>query len=172
MTSSSQKARLLDQREVLLRIRRLAYQIGERHYKSPEIFLLGVHPQGALLSELLWKFLKEISPALVHRQIVRLKKKVELPSETHFKLNIQPEKIRQKPVVIVDDVLNTGRTTTHILHHLLPHNPSSIEVTVLVERKHTIYPVKASYSGIVLHDTLNNHVSVSLDDKKEVFLHP
>ena len=80
--------------------------------------------------------------------------------------------ISGRPVVLIDDVINTGRTSWFVLHSLTKHGPFPVEIAVLIERKHTQYPVKASYSGMVLHDTLDNYVSVSLEEgRMGAFLH-
>jgi pyrimidine operon attenuation protein / uracil phosphoribosyltransferase len=74
-------------------------------------------------------------------------------------------------VILVDDVLYTGRTVRAALDALVRHGrPRSIQLLVLVDRGHREYPVHADYAGIVLPTKADERVVVELGDEIAVYL--
>jgi pyrimidine operon attenuation protein/uracil phosphoribosyltransferase len=69
-------------------------------------------------------------------------------------------------VVLVDDVLNTGRTLIYAMVPFLAAKVKSIQVAVLVDRNHHSFPVNADYKGISLQTTLQEHVTVVMEKRK------
>ena len=72
------------------------------------------------------------------------------------------EALRNKPVIIVDDVANTGRTIFYAVQPLLKAVPKKVEVAVLIDRKHKSFPMKADYVGLSLATTLLNNIEVNI----------
>lgn len=73
--------------------------------------------------------------------------------------------IAGKAVILVDDVLNTGRTLAYTLNTFLPQNPKKVEVATLVDRHHPLYPIASTYTGYSLATTINERIDVILDDE-------
>ena len=80
--------------------------------------------------------------------------------------------VRDKPVIIVDDVANTGRTIFYAVQPLLKAMPKKVEVAVLVDRKHKSFPVKADYVGLSLATTMRDNIDVQIQavEQMAVFL--
>ena len=76
------------------------------------------------------------------------------------------EEIQSKVVVIVDDVLNSGKTLIYAVKHILDSGPKGVYTTVLVDRIHRSFPVRADYCGLSLSTHLNEHISVKLSKTK------
>jgi pyrimidine operon attenuation protein/uracil phosphoribosyltransferase len=73
--------------------------------------------------------------------------------------------------VIVDDVLNTGRTLIYALLPFLKLGVATIQTAILVDRNHKTFPVAADFIGISLSTTLQEHIAVTIEKKKvNVFL--
>ncbi len=71
---------------------------------------------------------------------------------------------------MVDDVLNTGRTLAYAMKLFTNVEIKKIEVAVLVNRSHTLFPIVPTYSGYELATTLTDHVEVKLGKSGSVYL--
>ncbi|MBL7781855.1 MAG: phosphoribosyltransferase, partial [Saprospiraceae bacterium] len=69
---------------------------------------------------------------------------------------------RNKSIILVDDVANTGRTIFYAVQPLLAVVPRKVEVAVLVDRKHKSFPIKADYVGLSLATTLLENIDVRI----------
>ena len=69
-------------------------------------------------------------------------------------------------MILVDDVLNTGKTLAYTLNKLLPLNPKKVEVATLIDRHHPQYPMAATYTGYSLATTLQERVEVVLEESE------
>ena len=72
---------------------------------------------------------------------------------------------KNKSLVLVDDVLNSGTTLMYAIKHFLEVPLSQFKTAVLVDRNHKKYPVKADFKGISLSTSLQEHVQVSFTAK-------
>jgi pyrimidine operon attenuation protein/uracil phosphoribosyltransferase len=68
-------------------------------------------------------------------------------------------------LVLVDDVLHTGRTLVQSLRPFLDVNVKKIETVALINRSHKLFPIHANYTGYELATTLNDHIEVVLDSE-------
>ena len=69
-------------------------------------------------------------------------------------------------IVLVDDVLNSGKTMQYALVKILQFPTKAIKTLTLVDRKHRRFPIKANFVGMSLSTTLKQHVEVDLKSKK------
>jgi pyrimidine operon attenuation protein/uracil phosphoribosyltransferase len=143
---------LLSAREVDTKIHRLAYEILERHPRDPFV-LVGIHNRGVPLARRLAKVLERERPdvrcgsldiTLYHDNPSKVDVAAVLgTSDIPFDLNGQL-------VVIVDDVLYTGRTTRAAMDALLDFGrPAKIELACLVDRGHRELPIQPDYRGML-----------------------
>ncbi len=155
---------ILDQTQIQQKIKRMAYEIYEHNFEEQELVLAGIHQNGAILAGMLATELRSISPIAVQLLTIKLNK----VSPLNAPVNLDPESITiaNKVVIIVDDVLNTGKTLAYTLNTFLPQNPKKVEIATLVNRHHTLYPVAATYTGYSLATTLNEHVEVVLQEQE------
>lgn len=166
---SSGKNLVLEDDQVRQKIRRMAYEIFENNFSEEKIVLAGIDGQGHSLALLLGKELSAISPLKV--TIVKVSLDKEAPQKSNIDLDIKIEDIRKTTVVLVDDVLNTGRTLAYSMKPFLSVELKKIEVAVLVNRSHPLFPVHPNYTGYELSTTLSEKVEVVLGKKSAVYLH-
>ncbi|MEJ8758071.1 phosphoribosyltransferase family protein [Pontibacter sp. H259] len=163
MTNAAQH-QILDQAQIEQKVKRMAYEIYEHNFEEQELVLAGIHENGAILADMLATQLRSISPINVHLLTVILNKVT--PLEVPVKLAPESISIAGKVVVMVDDVLNTGKTLAYTLNSFLHQNPKKVEIATLVNRHHTLYPVAATYTGYSLATTLREHVEVVLQEEE------
>jgi len=166
--TTADKTLILDSDQVDQKIRRMAFEIHENNFKENSIVLAGIDGQGYLFAQLLSKELVKIS------EIVPLVVKVSLdklaPLQSEVTLDCDLKEIKKKCIVVIDDVLNTGRTIAYGLKPVLSIDVKKIEVAVLVNRSHTLFPILPKYTGFELSTTLKDHVEVKLGKKNSVHL--
>jgi len=161
---------ILTKRQVLQIIKRIAYEIYERNFKEKELIIAGIEENGYVLAKMLIAELKEIAPFQLRLVKITLDKFQPIQSEIY--LDIQPEELRNKNIVITDDVLNTGKTLAYSLKPFLNMEVNKIETAILVNRGHTLFPIAADYYGYELSTTLKEHIRVNLSGENAgVFLH-
>jgi len=165
----SAKALVLDSAKVNQKIRRIAYEIYENNFKEKSFVLAGIDGQGYSLAKLIAVDLEKISKLPVLIVKVSLDKLSPLQSEVV--LDVDKKDFKKKCIILVDDVLNTGRTLAYGMKPFLITEVKKIEVAVLVNRSHTLFPITPTYTGYELSTTLNDHVEVVLGKKPAVYLH-
>lgn len=141
-----------------LKIRRIATQIMERNYKDESFYLVGVKATGYQLALLIAKNIE--SDFGISIPVVPLSLDKQNPSVASVQCELNEESVKNKAVVVVDDVQNTGRTLLYVYAYLLNFKPTSIQSAVLIDRRHNSYPVKADFIGLSLATMLNEHVEV------------
>lgn len=163
------KALVLNHKQIKQKITRMAYEVYERNAFENEIIFAGITGMGFILAGFLAKCLKDISPLDVKVIEILLDKadvnrgKVALSENTD---------LNNKCVLVVDDVLNTGKTLVYALKPFLDLPIKKMEVAVLVNRSHKLFPVTPDYTGLELATTLNEHITVDLSsDNHSVHLH-
>ena len=166
---TAEKNLVLEDRQVRQKIRRMSYEIFENNFAEKTIVLAGIDGQGYALAQLLEKELLAISPLEVVITRVMLNK--QSPQLSEVTLDISTEDLKKKAIVLVDDVLNTGRTLAFAMKPFLSIEVKKIEVAVLVNRSHPLFPVQPNYTGYALSTTLTEHVEVILGKKLAVYLH-
>ncbi|WP_353779545.1 phosphoribosyltransferase family protein [Winogradskyella sp. 3972H.M.0a.05] len=150
---------ILDHNEIQHKIRRIAYQIYESNVNGKEIILAGIDSNGYLLAKKLKNKLDKISDLDVVLCKVNINKKKPLEAIT---TSLPPEDYKNKSIVLVDDVLNSGSTLIYGVKHFLDVPVKQFKTAVLVNRNHKKYPVKADFKGISLSTSLNEHIEVTL----------
>ena len=80
---------------------------------------------------------------------------------------MQREELKNKVVIVVDDVLNSGKTLIYSLRPFLDADMRKIRTVLLVDRDHKRYPVEADFVGITLSTTLQEHIRVDLTPGNE-----
>lgn len=165
----SAKTLVLDSTKVNQKIRRIAYEIFENNFKEKSFVLAGIDGQGYSLAKLIASDLEKISELPVHVVKVSLDKLA--PQQSEVVLDVDKKDFKKKCIILVDDVLNTGRTLAYGMKPFLLTEVKKIEVAVLVNRSHTLFPITPTYTGYELTTMLNDHVEVVLGKKPAVYLH-
>jgi pyrimidine operon attenuation protein/uracil phosphoribosyltransferase len=160
-TFNDPRTLLLNEKQVLQRVNRIAYQIYEDNSDEHEIILAGIAKSGYLLCEKLALAIQTISPLKVLLTEVIVDKHSQVNKEISISLN--REQLQKKVIILVDDVLNSGKTMMYALKPFLAADIKKIRTVVLIDRNHKRFPVAADFTGISLSTTLQEHVSVEFD---------
>lgn len=165
---ASKKILVLDQKQIRQKLNRIAYQILEDNFEEEEIILAGIMPRGFILAERLKKILSKISGQKVHL----LKLNIEKDSRSlKADMDIAVDKCKNKVVILVDDVLHTGRTLVYGVGVFLDIPLKKIRTVVLVDRSHKSYPVHIDFTGMQLSTVAKEHVQLVIDkDEEAVYL--
>tara|TARA_Y100000389_G_C17439612_1_gene507745 strand:- start:645 stop:1145 length:501 start_codon:yes stop_codon:yes gene_type:complete len=149
--------KILEQDQIDKIIKRIAYQILENNSEELEIFLIGIKNNGYILAELIYHQLKHISNLNITLYSIQINKKDPLKSIEH---NFNLKKMKNKSIVLIDDVLNSGRTLLYGVKFLLDIPLSNFNTAVLIDRNHKKYPIKIDFKGISLSTSIEDNVSV------------
>ncbi|MCB0529720.1 MAG: phosphoribosyltransferase [Saprospiraceae bacterium] len=163
--------KILDDRQIRQKIRRIAIEILERNFGESEIVLAGLNNNGMGFARFLMDELTPLAPKGVKLSLTRIRLNPANPVEYDPVIEMSADDLRGKPVIIVDDVANTGRTIFYAVQPLLRVIPKKVEVAVLVDRKHKSFPVKADYVGLSLATTLLEDIDVRILDVREMAVH-
>ena len=163
-----QKKKILENTQILNKIKRISLQIIESNLNSSKIIICGIEKNGALLAQKICTELNHITK----KNIIFCKIKINKSNPTeNIQLSINKEVCENQSIVIVDDVLNSGKTLIYAVKHFLDIEVKSIKTAVLVNRSHKKFPISADFKGINLSSSLQNHVDVVFTkDKIEGFL--
>ena len=149
---------------------RIAYEIYENNFEEEEVVFAGIWDKGYVLAEILQKQLNDISK--LSTSLVKVSLDKFAPTQSEISLNVDPKSLENKVVILVDDVLNSGRTMAYSLKPFLNENIKRIETAVLVNREHTSFPLSATYNGYSLSTTIKEHVEVKIEGSEvEVYLY-
>lgn len=152
---------ILDHQEIIHKLNRIAYQIYESNVNETEVILAGIDKNGYLLS----KLLKDILEKICDLKVVLCKVNIDKTNHiSEITTSIDEATYKDKSVILIDDVLNSGATLIYGVKHFLNVPLKQFKTAVLVNRNHKKYPVKADYKGISLSTSLNEHVTVSLNE--------
>ncbi|WP_113636423.1 phosphoribosyltransferase family protein [Nubsella zeaxanthinifaciens] len=155
---------ILDQKQIQQKINRIAYQILEDNIDEKELVIAGIWDRGYKLAVRLQQTLNEIAEFQItllridlEKQSSRLVAKTDLP-ESNWK---------NKVIILVDDVLNSGKTLAYGLGVFLNTPHKKIRTVVLVDRSHKIFPIATDFVGLELATVLKEHVDVIMDVEGE-----
>ncbi|MBM76872.1 MAG: phosphoribosyltransferase [Crocinitomicaceae bacterium] len=155
------KSLILNNDDIQKKIARISYQIIENYYDEKEVVLVGLSKRGFLFAEFIFKKLKEIN-SKINFKLLELNINKNNPNQSN--ISIKPIiDLKNKKVILIDDVLNSGRTLMHAAAYLLNQNISKMNTIVLVDRRHRLFPIKADWVGLTLSTTLQEHIRVNFE---------
>lgn len=157
--------KVLDQKQIQQKIKRLAIEILENNYGEAELIFIGINNNGMVFARLLSKALKNLTDMEI--LVTRVRLNPAKPLGEPIELEMSKEKLAGKALILVDDVANTGRTIFYAMKPLMDILAKRIEIAVLVDRKHKSFPVKVDYVGLSLATTLKDNIEVSIAEKKD-----
>lgn len=161
--------KILDQIQIKQKIKRLAYEIIESNYDETTLVFAGINNNGLGFAKMLKKQLEKISEITIELQQIRLNPAA--PLDHPIEIDVDPESLNGKTIVVVDDVANTGRTMFYAMHVFLDILPKRVETAVLIDRKHKLFPVEINYFGLSLATTMKEDIQVSLKKASEMAVH-
>jgi pyrimidine operon attenuation protein / uracil phosphoribosyltransferase len=155
---------ILDKKQTLQRIKRIAFEIYEQNSKAKEIILAGIYDKGYVFAGLLQKELGGICQ--IKTQLVKVTVDKKSPLQMEIMLDVDIKNLKNKTIILIDDVLNTGRTLAHSLKPFLNIETAKIQTAVIVDRRHKVFPISADYVGYSLSTTLKEHIEVSFEKSR------
>jgi len=155
---------VLDNDQIQKKIHRLAFQVYEGFLEENSLIVAGINGNGFELAKVLCEQLEKISP--IRCILIEIQLDKQNLSAASSSLSISGDQIKNMPVLIVDDVLNTGKTMVYAISAFIREGSSLIRTAVLADRNHKKFPVAADYVGISMATTLQEHLSFSISNGK------
>ena len=154
------KTIILDHKQIQQKIKRIAYQIYEVNSNQNEVIIAGIQGNGVYFAKELMSTLQKISPLRTSLCEVFIDKKKPLKQ---IIASTDISQYKNKSIVLVDDVLNSGTTLIYAVKFFLEIPLKCFKTAVLVNRNHKKYPVKADFKGVSLSTSIKEHVEVVFD---------
>lgn len=166
---------ILSNEQLQLTIQRLSHQLIENHYPFTDTVIVGLQPRGVFLADRIVAVIRENYPSLklhygklditFYRDDVH--KELHVANQTTIDFNIE-----NKNVILIDDVLYTGRTIRAAMDALIDFGrPAKVELLVLIDRRfNRQLPIQPDYTGKAIDSILSQKVTVDWS-KAEVVLH-
>ena len=166
---------ILNKYQLQITIERLAYQLIENYVELESVVLIGIQPRGIFLADKIYNQLRKINPdqkvkygkldITFYRDDIR--KELHQPNQTDILFSLE-----EKNVILIDDVLYTGRTIRAALDALLAFGrPKKVELCVLINRRFSRQlPIQPDYCGKSIDSIISQKVIVEWD-KEEVNLY-
>ena len=161
------KNKIMDANDIHRTIKRIAYQIYETHFEESQLVLAGIAKNGVIMATRIRNELKKISEIDVIFMEISVDKKNPI---NPIVLSQKLEVCKNNPVVVVDDVLNTGSTLIYAVTHFLSIKLKKLQTAVLVNRNHKNFPVKGDFKGISLSTSIKENIDVTFGEDEGVYL--
>jgi len=155
------KLLILTSQQMQQKIDRIAYQILEDNFDEEEILIAGILPRGNHIAERIKKILDGIAPFKSKLLTIELDKQ---SSSLKSKINFDIKDCENKVVILVDDVLNSGKTLAYGFGVFLDVRLKKLRTAVLVDRNHKNFPVTTDYAGVALSTVIKDIVDVALSE--------
>jgi len=154
--------KILDKEQIQEKIKRISYEIYEENFDDKSILICGIEKNGSIIAKKIIKELESICDIKIEFISINLNKKNPLNS---VEIKSSKNNIINKSIVLIDDVSNTGKTLIHVIKELIKFEPKKINTAVLVNRDHTLFPIKINFIGLSLSTSIKSHIEVTLDKK-------
>ncbi len=163
------KATVMDEKSMKQALRRIAHEIIEHNKGTENIVLIGIHTRGVPLSKRMQEYLKEIEGIDIPLGILDITLYRDDLIERHDQPVVHttdvPFDLTGKHVIVIDDVLFTGRTIRSAMDALIDlGRPASIQLAVLIDRGHRELPIRADYVGKNVPSSRSELVEVKLKE--------
>lgn len=172
------KATLMEKDQIRRAVKRIAHEIVERHNGVENVIVVGIRRRGVPLAQRIADYIQQIEGTTVPVGALDItlyrddfQRITRHPHVGKTEINAD---VTDKIIILVDDVLNTGRTIRAALDELIDYGrPRKIQLAVLIDRGHREFPIKADYVGKNVPTSENEQVEVhlaELDEEDEVLL--
>ncbi len=167
---------IMEEDQLKLTLKRLSHELIENHYPFAETCIIGIQPRGIAISDYITQYIQELHPE-VKLQYGKLditfyrddfRTQIHVPSITEL-----PFSIENKKVILIDDVLYTGRTIRAAMDALLDHGRAKkVELCILVDRKFSReLPIEPNFVGKSIDSIITQKVKVMWGVEKKVVLY-
>jgi pyrimidine operon attenuation protein/uracil phosphoribosyltransferase len=163
------KAKILDEQGFQRIITRISHEVLEKNKGSKNLVLLGMRTRGEFLAKRIFSKIKEIEnieiplgilDVTLYRDDFRMRMKQPEVSVSNITFDIN-----EKDIILVDDVLYTGRTVRSALDAIMDlGRPGSIQLVALIDRGHRELPIKADYVGKNIPTSIDEEIKVKMKE--------
>lgn len=158
---STKSVLILNKDQIEKKTTRIAYQILEDNFEEKSLVLAGIAERGYVFAQRLKAILERISDIRIDLIKVTLNKDSRvLDAQT----DVAVTTAKDRAVILVDDVLNSGRTLAYGMGVFFDVPLKKMRTAVLIDRSHHKYPIFSDYSGLKLSTILKEHVDVTLSE--------
>ena len=168
MPEYTKKAQIMDEAAISRAVRRMAFEIIEKNRGTQNLYLIGIQRRGVILAQRIAKQIAEIEGVNIpvgvlditfyRDDLTKIKERGPVVSDSAI-----PESIEGKTVILVDDVIFTGRTVRAALDALIAFGrPAKIQLAEMVDRGHREVPIRADYVGKNIPTSKNEVIRVKL----------
>jgi len=163
------KATVMEEKSMKQALRRIAHEVIEHNKGVENIVLIGIHTRGVPLAKRMQEYLKEIEGIEISLGILDITLYRDDLIERHDQPVVHttevPFDLSGKHVIVIDDVLFTGRTIRSAMDALIDlGRPASIQLAVLIDRGHRELPIRADYVGKNVPSSRSELVEVKLKE--------
>ncbi len=163
-----EKALILNDSDIERILKRISHEILERNKGSKNLVFIGIQKRGVPLAERIAKNISELEKNEIKigkLDITFYRDDIGKKIKSEVQITDIPFEIDDKDIVLVDDVLFTGRTIRASLDAIIDFGrPKTIQLVVLVDRGHRELPIRADYAGKNIPTSLNEFVEVKLKE--------
>ena len=158
----TKKLLVLNQIQIKQKIDRMAYQILEDNLDEKEVVLAGIIEQGYIIALRLQKVLESISDIKITLMKIEIDK---ASSHLEASTDIDIHTVENKVVILIDDVLNSGRTLAYGLGLFINIPLKKLRTLVLIDRSHRNFPISSDFTGLEMSTLIKEHIEVLLDEQ-------
>ncbi len=161
----AERTLIMDPERVERTLQRIARQVYEKHFDEKELVVIGIQEDGERIAQRLVSILEGISDLRPLRGALRMNKREPLsaPPESSIELS----ELDQRATILVDDVVNSGRTLAYAARSLMDRPLSMLTTVALVDREHHRFPIRPDLVGTTLATTMKEHIRVEADQEGE-----
>ena len=162
MKKDNSKNIILDYQDVENKIKRISLEILEDNIDQKKLIFFGETKNGKIIAKKIIALIKKYSK--IDLELIGVE--IVLNSKNVFKFD-KSFRVNNRSVIIVSDVSQSAKTLQLIISSLMSQNPFKIKTAVMVNRDHSLFPVKINFSGLNLSTSVNEHVDVSVNKDEE-----
>ena len=154
--------KILDKEQIQEKIKRISYEVYEENFDDKSILICGIEKNGSIIAKRIIKELESICDIEIEFMSINLNKRKPLNT---VEIKSSKNNIKNKSIILIDDVSNTGKTLIYVIKELIKFEPKKINTAVLVNRDHTLFPIKINFIGLSLSTSIKSHIEVNLGNK-------
>lgn len=173
MMSYKEKTEIMDNSAVQRAVRRISYEIIERNKGAENLVLIGIQTKGVALAKSVAKKIKEIEgidlplgtlDITFYRDDLTMLTQHPVIKQSDIGFSVEDKKI-----ILVDDVLYSGRTIRAAIEELFDMGrPAKIELAILIDRGHRELPIRADYIGKDVPTSKKERINVEVDENDNI----
>ena len=162
------RSTVLNQAQIIQKTERIAFEILENTFEEEKVYIGGIAGNGYVFAERLVIELKKHSAQQIILFEINVNKEAPLADQITF--SIETSALDNASVIVVDDVINSGRTLIYAVRELLGINLRALKVATLVNRTHRRFPIRADFVGLHISTTLQDNILVEFGETEVAYL--